>query len=188
MSKTHWKKLNNPDFLGAYALEPGKDMVLTIASVKEESFTGQDGKKDTGIICRFVENVKPMILNSTNSKTISKIYNTPYVEDWVGKKIQIHSAMIKAFGDVVEGLRIRPFVPQVEKPICEDCGNEVTGYGTYTAQQIAQRNSQKYGATLCVECAAKRKNANDVLGGISKSEEADTLENTEVEDNADNKD
>ena len=25
--KTHWKKLNNPDFLGAYALEPGEDLI-----------------------------------------------------------------------------------------------------------------------------------------------------------------
>ena len=27
MAKTHWKRLTNPDYLGAYALEDGKDMI-----------------------------------------------------------------------------------------------------------------------------------------------------------------
>lgn len=25
MSKTHWKKLTNPDYLGAYAFDPGEE-------------------------------------------------------------------------------------------------------------------------------------------------------------------
>ena len=45
MNKTHWKKLNNPDYLGAYALNPGEDMELTIKSAGEETFTGTSGKK-----------------------------------------------------------------------------------------------------------------------------------------------
>ena len=27
---THWKKFHNPDYLGSYSLDPGKDMILTI--------------------------------------------------------------------------------------------------------------------------------------------------------------
>ena len=46
MNQTHWKKLQNPDYLGAYSLEPGKDMVLTVASVRQEKVTGADGKKE----------------------------------------------------------------------------------------------------------------------------------------------
>ena len=44
--KTHWKKLTNPDFLGAYALIPDEDMILTIKSVSEDSFVGNGGKKE----------------------------------------------------------------------------------------------------------------------------------------------
>lgn len=168
MSKTHWKKLNNPDFLGAYALEPGKDLVLTIASVKEESFTGMDGKKDRGIICRFVENVQPMIMNATNCKTISKIYKTPFIEDWTGKKIQLYTDTVRAFGDVVEALRIRDFIPQSNNPKCEECGCDIQSYGSFTAQQIAQRNSAKYGKALCVDCATKKKNELDVLNQLEE--------------------
>ena len=46
--KTHWKKLTNPDFLGAYALNPDEDMIVTIKSVSEESFVGNGGKKEEG--------------------------------------------------------------------------------------------------------------------------------------------
>jgi hypothetical protein len=74
---THWKKLTNPDYLGAYALEPGQDLIVTIKSVANEVVTGSDGKKETCSVMRFAENVKPMILNATNSKMITKLLKTP---------------------------------------------------------------------------------------------------------------
>lgn len=159
-TKTHWKKLQNPDYLGAYALEPGKDLIATIQSVGEESVMGTDGKKEDCTVVHFVErDVKPMILNVTNAKTISKIYKTPYIEDWHGCKIQIFVAQVKAFGDVVDALRIRPYKPDVktpEKPVCADCGNEIQGFGKYDAKYIAERNQQHYGKPLCADCAQKR--------------------------------
>lgn len=36
MSKTHWKKLTNPNYLGAYSIDDGKDIVLTIKNVANE--------------------------------------------------------------------------------------------------------------------------------------------------------
>lgn len=65
MNKTHWKKLNNPDYLGAYALNPGEDMELTIKSAGEETFTGTSGKKEKGLLVHFAEQPKPMICNAT---------------------------------------------------------------------------------------------------------------------------
>ena len=44
-TKTHWKKLQNPDYLGAYALENGKDLIATIKTVGLEMIIGADGKK-----------------------------------------------------------------------------------------------------------------------------------------------
>jgi hypothetical protein len=158
--KTHWKKLQNPDYLGAYALEPGKDLTATIQSVGEEPVAGTDGKKENCTVVHFVErDIKPMILNVTNAKTISKIYKTPYIEDWHGCKIQLFVAQVKAFGDVVDALRIRPYKPDVkvlEKPVCADCGAEIKRFGKYDAKYIAERNQQKYGKPLCAECAQKR--------------------------------
>ena len=48
--KTHWKKLTNPDYLGSYALEDGKDMIVTIKEVKQELITGQKGTKEECVV------------------------------------------------------------------------------------------------------------------------------------------
>lgn len=158
-SKTHWKKLNNPNYLGAYALDPGQDMILTIQSVREETVIGADGKKEQCMVMRFMEPVKPMILNATNAKTISNLTGTPYVEEWTGHKIQIYSASVKAFGEVVDALRIRPFAPKQETYKCADCGQEIAPVGKMTAQQVAEHTRKSYGRMLCAACGAKAKQA-----------------------------
>jgi len=110
--KTHWKKMENPDYIGAYALTEGDDLTVTIESVKRETITGNGGKKEDCTVA-YLKGLKPMILNRTNMKTISKIYGTPYVEDWAGKQITLYIAKIRAFGeDNVECLRIRQQQPQ----------------------------------------------------------------------------
>ncbi len=118
MSKTHWKKLHNPDYLGAYALGPGEELVATIKSVGVETVIGPDGKKEECTVVHFSSppSTKPMILNVTNSKTIEKLYGSPYVEDWEGKAIQIYATRVKAFGEVIEALRIRTVAPVTNKP------------------------------------------------------------------------
>lgn len=161
--KIHWKKLTNPDYIGAYALNPGQEMVLTIKSVVREKITGPDGKKEECTVAHFIEDAKPMILNSTNCKTIEKLYKTPYIEDWAGRKIQIYSASVKAFGDVVDALRIRPKIPQVAITAtkCVDCNAEIQPAGKMNAQQVANYTYQKYGKQLCSDCATKAKTAED---------------------------
>ena len=37
---THWKKLTNPNYLGAYSIENGQDLILTIKYVQEEKVIG----------------------------------------------------------------------------------------------------------------------------------------------------
>lgn len=115
-SKTHWKQNYNYDYLGSYSLPGGNEVTLTMASTRKEFITGTSGKKEEAFVCRFKEThdwVKPMILNKTNCKTIEKMYGTPYIEDWVGKQITIYIQKgVKAFGDVVDALRIRKEKPK----------------------------------------------------------------------------
>jgi hypothetical protein len=108
---THWKQLKNPDYIGAYALQPGEELILTIKSCLEQ-VVGTDGKKQDCLVMHFMEQVKPMILNNTNAKTITKIHGTPYMEQWSGKLIQIFARKVRAFGEDVDALRIRDFVPK----------------------------------------------------------------------------
>lgn len=176
MAKTHWKKLHNPDYLGAYALEPGKDLIVTIKSAGNEIVTGPDGKKEECMVIHFAEKVKPMIINSTNAKTITKLFKTPYIEDWQGKKIQLFTDKVKAFGEVVEALRVRPKAPveQSESKIsCDDCGGIVQGMANMTAEQWAKYSKAKIGRILCTACANQAKQTESEVGTNENNENQD---------------
>jgi len=112
---THWKNQFNYDYLGAYSLPDGKDIILTIKETKKEMVTGANGQKSECFVAYFVENAKPMILNKTNCKTIEKLFKTPAIEAWVEKQIQIGSARINAFGEMTDCLRVRPFAPKLSE-------------------------------------------------------------------------
>jgi hypothetical protein len=111
-NKTHWKKNFNYDYMGAYSLPEGKDVVVTIKALKKEMVKGAKGKKEECFVCYFSDSEKPMILNKTNCRIIEKLYGSPFIEDWGGKKIQLYSAKVDAFGDVTEALRVRDFAPE----------------------------------------------------------------------------
>lgn len=158
---THWKKLMNPDYLGGYALAPGQDLIATIHSVGNEEVTGTDGKKEICSVIHFAEaDIKPMILNATNNKTIAKLFKTPYIEEWSGRKIQIYTEKVKAFGDVWDALRIRPFLPVEKALLCADCGKKIEGFGNTKAEVVAKHTLAKYGRMLCSDCATKAASAN----------------------------
>lgn len=106
--KTHWKRLINPLYLGAYSLPPGQDMTVRIKCVAREMVKGADGKEEECTVAHMV-NEKPMILNRTNSKSIAHLYG-PYIEDWAGKDITLFASKTKVAKEVVECLRIRPAV------------------------------------------------------------------------------
>lgn len=109
---THWKKLHNPDYLGSYSLEKGQDLVVEILSVTKEIVKGPDGKADECIVAKL-KGQKPMILNATNCKTIAQVCGSPYIEDWAGKSITLYSQSVKAFGEVVDALRVRNKPPEL---------------------------------------------------------------------------
>lgn len=118
---THWKNQFNYDYLGAYSLPDGKDVILTIKETKREIVVGNNGQKSECFIAYFHENAKPMVLNKTNCKTIEKLFKTPNIEEWVNKQIQIGSTRISAFGEMTDCLRVRPFAPKLsgERPTVE---------------------------------------------------------------------
>lgn len=107
---THWKKLTNPDYIGAYSLQPNEQRVVKILSVCRQKVKGTDGKETECTVAKL-ENEKPLILNKTNCKTITKVAGTPFIEKWQGLKVIIHAEPVKAFGEVVDALRILPLVP-----------------------------------------------------------------------------
>jgi len=106
---THWKKLKNPDYLGAYSLDE-KELIegrtVEILTVKKEFVKGSDGKESECTVA-YLKAEKPFILNSTNCKMIEKVLETPYIEQWEGKRIVVYGEKIKAFGEQVQALRVK---------------------------------------------------------------------------------
>jgi hypothetical protein len=107
--KTHWKRLMNPDYIGAYWLPPGEDATVTIDFVVRETITGTGGKKEECTVAHMKGGVKPFILNATNSKSIASLYGN-FIEDWAGKQITLYATTTRMGGETVECLRIRPKV------------------------------------------------------------------------------
>lgn len=157
---THWKQTMNPDYLGAWALQPGEEPVLTITAAGIEKVIGSDGKREDCLVIRYKERIGPgkMIVNATNSKTIEKLAGTPYIEKWAGTLIQVYTEKVKAFGDVVDAIRIRSTKPRPTAPIpkCADCGNEIKAAFGKTAQGMADYTLERFKTPLCAECAQKR--------------------------------
>lgn len=107
---THWKKLTNPNYIGAHDLQPGQELTIVIESVSNEvvkCFDGKSLKEETCIVARFKGAKKPLILNKTNCKIIAKKTDTPYIEEWAGKSITIYAAKVRAFGEMVEAIRVK---------------------------------------------------------------------------------
>lgn len=114
MEKTHFKKLRNPNYIGSYELMTGDkpiELVVTIDKAVKEIVQNGDKKEEAMVV--YLKGQKPMIVNSTNAKAISAATGSPYIEDWVGKKITLYVAQIKAFGEKVDALRVKKEAPSL---------------------------------------------------------------------------
>ena len=156
MNKTHWKKLTSPNYTGAWDFQPGEEKTVTIKEVKREIVQNQNGKKEC-TVAYFVEDIKPLILNKTNGSMIAKVWGTPYIEDWAGKKITLKVKKISAFGEMVDAVRVSSDRPTGEKIFCEACGNKILPVDGRSAEVIANATKNKYGKKLCMMCARKEK-------------------------------
>lgn len=114
--KTHFRKaFNSPYLSSADIVGP---TTLTIARVALEADKTKK-TKDLFNTAYFVERelrpgekLKPMILNATNSKTMSVLAGSAFIDDWHSIKVTIYVDKNVKFGkEVMEGLRISPVAP-----------------------------------------------------------------------------
>ena len=160
---THWKKMENPDYIGSYAFQPGEKKTLTIRAVTRETITGAEGKREECTIIHWLEKEKPLIMNKTNAKTITKAFGTPYIEQWPGGRLVLGVEKVRAFGEIVEAVRVKSEKPQQAEQetqtqeACTDCGEIIAGVGKFSAEAIARASAKQFGAPLCADCAGARK-------------------------------
>jgi dihydroorotate dehydrogenase len=103
----------NPNYLGAYALEPNQDLIVEITEVKTESVMNADGRNEECLVA-YLKDQKPLIVNKTNAKAIAKVCGSNYIEDWKGKQIALYISNVKAFGELVEAIRVRTVAPKAK--------------------------------------------------------------------------
>jgi hypothetical protein len=112
-TKTHYRKVFKSDHLGSADLEDmieeKKSLVFTIKEVKQEIGAAVAGKKGNFNIAYFVEPIKPLVLNATNSKTVKALAGgSPFVEDWKNITVELFiDATVKMKGETVGGVRVK---------------------------------------------------------------------------------
>src|SRR5690606_18514984 len=98
--KTHWREFHPTEYIGAYAFEPGEEKILTIKRAGHETVKDDKGRSEDCLVVHWQQkDVKPMIVNVTNSKAISKVAGSPYIEEWIGVTVALFTTEVPAFGE-----------------------------------------------------------------------------------------
>jgi len=120
MSKTHYREVFKSDHLSCADLEDfiekGSNLIFTIKEVRQELGTKVAGQKIDANIAYFNENIKPLVLNATNSKILKKITCSPFIDNWNNITIKLYiDESVSYMGDRVGGIRISPKAIQNKK-------------------------------------------------------------------------
>ena len=99
--------LNAADFLGSYLGKEDIDgeRVVTIIDVSAEEMPGGGRRK---LVAQFAEFEKRLIVNSTNIKTLSKLYRSTNTAHWWGPITLYVDEDVEYAGRTVGGLRVKP--------------------------------------------------------------------------------
>lgn len=151
-----YRKFMDKNYLGAWDVPDGADLVLTIDRAARDDVKNERGT-ERKLTLHFVEDYKPMILNATNAKAISEATGSTKVETWQGKRIAIYTTKVTAFGGTTDALRIRSYPPKETKAYCDSCGSLIEPHGNYSVNKIVTMSKAKYGQALCWDCASARK-------------------------------
>ena len=91
----------------------GRDLILTIASVKMVDLPNSD---ETKPVVYFEEKKQGLVLNRTNNKSIQKLLGWDSAK-WVGCSITLFETDVPFKGDVVAAIRIKSQRGAVNEPI-----------------------------------------------------------------------
>ena len=93
----------------------GKDTKLTIVKVECSDETLGEGRKVKRIHVYFKGAQKPLLLNTTNTKSIIAMYGSK-AADWVGKVITLYPSTCKFGRGMVDCIRVRATEAQSAPP------------------------------------------------------------------------
>ena len=116
----NWRKVYKSDHLGVIDLEDllaqGRKLIFTVKEVKQEFGAKVAGKKGDFNIAYFTEDIKPLVLNSTNARILRSFATSGEVETWKDIIIELYiDTNVKAIGGgITEGVRISKIQPKTQ--------------------------------------------------------------------------
>lgn len=120
--KTHWKKNLDPRYISGEDLKAGlkglaPEMVVTIANMQDAPTFDQSNQKEVSKTALWLNDAqgnriyKPVILNVTNAKFLSKEFGSDFIEDWYGKPVVLFAQPDRRFGHVA---RFKKYYPPAQ--------------------------------------------------------------------------
>ena len=158
------------EYMGVEDIEPGTEPVVTISALYNGMITLSRGKEKHDVISfaeetvpGSIKQVRPLVVNATNRKTLRKLFKGVTAEILEGKKIKLYidpTVRNPSTGEKDGGIRIRDYVPKTDSAAakvikCAQCGKPITAVGSYSAEDVAKMNKQRYGKEICAECSKK---------------------------------
>lgn len=129
IKKDHYRNVLKSDHLSSADLEDlteqGVKLIFTIKNVKQFKGVVEGGKRKGGVvvagknidanIAYFVEDIKPMVLNATNAKTLKSFTGSPFVNDWNNVAVELYvDSNVQMKGATTQGVRISPIQPKIK--------------------------------------------------------------------------
>jgi len=123
-NKKHYRRVFKSDHLSSYDLEDFLESgVLLEFTIKEVKQYEMDQNKKGGVsvagktisanIAYFVEDIKPLVLNATNSSILSSMAGSAFVDDWKNIPVELYILKNIRFGkETVNGVRIKETPPK----------------------------------------------------------------------------
>lgn len=161
--KTHYRKAFNSPYLSSSDIVG--ETTLTVSHVKLEPDKTKKTKDNFNTAhfsekeIRPDEELKPMILNATNSRTMKDLTGSHFLEDWDGVRICVYvDRNVKMMGSTVEGLRIKqaPKKPEITPENAAGWKNAKAAYvrdGNFDAVLLRAILSDENQLKIVEECA-----------------------------------
>ncbi len=148
--QTDWRQFRKSTHLASADLDAmetsGKALIFTIKDVKYETGVDVSGTKMDGVFCHFIEDIKPLKLNSTNNKILAGFAKKDgligrechIIENWKGMRIELYvDRNVKMMGAITDGIRIKPLRPKAkEKKEFTEANFEAAFKAKATIEQI----------------------------------------------------
>ena len=125
MEKTHYRKAFDSPYLSAADITEETELTIKCVRLEPDKTKKTKDLFNTAYFSekqiRDGEPLKPMILNATNSRIMSILADSKFIDDWNNVKVIVYVDDKVRFGrETVEGLRIKKEANKPQKPMLTD--------------------------------------------------------------------